>query len=74
MVQLYKEDWTILHMLHMLGCQAIALPSSEQIVVDFYLPFLFLDDKHVHDEQVYYKWPPCPCQYNYLFKNSSSCL
>ena len=29
-VQLYKEDWTILHML---GCQAIALPSTEQIVV-----------------------------------------
>ena len=29
MVQLYKEDWTILHML---GCQAIALPSTEQIV------------------------------------------
>ena len=29
MVQLYKEDWTILHML---GCQAIALPSPEQIV------------------------------------------
>ena len=28
-VQLYKEDWGILHML---GCQAIALPSTEQIV------------------------------------------
>ena len=26
-VQLYKEDWAILHML---GCQAIALPSTEQ--------------------------------------------
>ena len=30
MVQPYKEDWTILQ--HMLGCQAIALPSTEQIV------------------------------------------
>ena len=29
MVQLYKEDWTILHTL---GCQAVALPSTEQIV------------------------------------------
>ena len=28
-VQLYKEDWTILHML---GCQAIALPSTKEIV------------------------------------------
>ena len=28
MVQLYKEDWTILHML---GCCTIALPSTEQI-------------------------------------------
>ena len=28
-VQLYKEDWGILHML---GCEAIALPSTEQIV------------------------------------------
>ena len=26
MVQLYKEDWTILHML---GCRAVALPSTE---------------------------------------------
>ena len=32
MVQLYKEDWTILHML---GCRAVALPSTEQIVKDF---------------------------------------
>ena len=31
MVQLYKEDWTILCML---GCQAIALPSTKQIVND----------------------------------------
>ena len=29
-VQLYKEDWAILHMS---GCQAIALPSTEQIIV-----------------------------------------
>ena len=29
MVQLYKEDWGILHKL---GCWAIALPSTEQIV------------------------------------------
>ena len=28
-VQLYKEDWGILHML---GCQAIALPSTQWIV------------------------------------------
>ena len=28
-VQLYKEDWGILHML---GCWAIALPSTKQIV------------------------------------------
>ena len=28
-VQLYKEDWEILHML---GCWAVALPSTEQIV------------------------------------------
>ena len=28
-VQLYKEDWGILHML---GCWAVALPSTEQIV------------------------------------------
>ena len=28
-VQLYKEDWTIFHML---GCWAIALPSTKQIV------------------------------------------
>ena len=32
-VQLYKEDWRILHML---GCWAIALPSTEQIVTLFY--------------------------------------
>ena len=30
LVQLYKEDWTILHML---DCWAIALPSTEQIVI-----------------------------------------
>ena len=30
MVQLYKEDWTILHML---GCRAVALPSTEQTVL-----------------------------------------
>ena len=29
MVQMYKEDWTILHML---GCQAVVLPSTKQIV------------------------------------------
>ena len=29
-VQLYKEDWVILHML---GCRAVALPSTEQIVL-----------------------------------------
>ena len=28
MVQLYKEDWTILRML---GCRAVALPTTEQI-------------------------------------------
>ena len=28
-VQLYKEDWGILHML---GCWGVALPSTEQIV------------------------------------------
>ena len=28
-IQLYKEEWTILHML---GCQAVALPSTEEIV------------------------------------------
>ena len=28
-VQLYTEDWTILHML---GCWAVALPNTEQIV------------------------------------------
>ena len=28
-VQLYKEDWEILRML---GCRAVALPSTEQIV------------------------------------------
>ena len=28
-VQLYKEDWGILRML---GCRAVALPSTEQIV------------------------------------------
>ena len=33
-VQLYKEDWQILHML---GCLAIALPSTEQIVSVFWL-------------------------------------
>ena len=37
MVQLYTEDWTILHML---GCQAIALPSTEQIVGNFSHYFL----------------------------------
>ena len=31
-VQLYKEDWGILHML---GCQAVALPSTEQTVMFF---------------------------------------
>ena len=31
-VQLYKEDWGILRML---GCRAVALPSTEQIVRDF---------------------------------------
>ena len=29
-VQLYKEHWAILRVL---GCQAVALPSTEQIVV-----------------------------------------
>ena len=29
-VQLHKEDWVILHML---GCQAVALLSTEQIVL-----------------------------------------
>ena len=29
-VQLYKEDWGILRML---GCRAVALPSTEQIVL-----------------------------------------
>ena len=33
-VQLYKEDWTILHML---GCQAIGLPSAKQIVIIVHL-------------------------------------
>ena len=33
-VQLYKEDWGILHML---GCWAIALPTNEQIVNGYYL-------------------------------------
>ena len=28
-IQLYKEDWGILRML---GCRAVALPSTEQIV------------------------------------------
>ena len=28
-VQLYKEDWAILRML---GCRAVALPSTERIV------------------------------------------
>ena len=28
-VQLYKEDWAILHML---GCQAVSLPSTKQIL------------------------------------------
>ena len=32
-VQLYKEDWGILHML---GCEAIALPSTKQIVPDYF--------------------------------------
>ena len=31
MVQLYKEDWTILRML---GCRAVVLPSTEQIVAN----------------------------------------
>ena len=30
MVQLYQEEWIILHVL---GCQAVALPSTEQIVI-----------------------------------------
>ena len=30
-VWLYKEDWTIFQML---GCQALALPTTQQIVVD----------------------------------------
>ena len=29
MVQLYTEDWTVLLML---GCQAVSLPSTKQIV------------------------------------------
>ena len=29
-VQLYKEDWVILHML---GCRAVALPSTERILL-----------------------------------------
>ena len=33
MVQLYKEDWTILCML---GCWAVALPSSKQIVLNIH--------------------------------------
>ena len=33
-VQLYKEDWTILHML---GYRAVALPSTEQIAYDLQL-------------------------------------
>ena len=34
MVQLYKEDWTILSVL---GCRAVALPSTERIVKFIYL-------------------------------------
>ena len=30
MFQLYKEDWGILHML---GCRAVALPSTKQIIM-----------------------------------------
>ena len=33
-VQLYKEDWGILHIL---GCQAVALPSTEQTVREIFL-------------------------------------
>ena len=43
-VQLYKEDWGILHML---GCQAIALPSTEQIVYTYYSTADIHPIKHV---------------------------
>ena len=36
-VQLYKEDWGILRML---GCRAVALPSTEQIVI--ILPHVYI--------------------------------
>ena len=38
-VQLYKEYWGILHML---GCWAIALPSTEQIATLFCQIYCFL--------------------------------
>ena len=36
-VQLYKEDWTTLRML---GCRAVALPSTERIVIS--IPIILL--------------------------------
>ena len=54
-VQLYKEDWGILHM-HMLGCQAIALPSTEQIVGICGLYVVFkghISFWHVHDNSMF---------------------
>ena len=47
-VQLYKEDWGILRML---GCRAVALPSTEQIVNVFIfksLNFTYILNSAVH--------------------------
>ena len=53
-VQLYKEEWAILRML---GCRAVALPSTERIVGLFYL-FRAYKRSNGSDEEVWLQWFP----------------
>ena len=62
MVQLYEEDWTILHVL---GCWAIALPSTKQIAQQYW-PFsddiavtavIQMKGRRITDQLLYNKEP-----------------
>ena len=46
-VQLYKEDWGILRVL---GCRAVALPSTERIARHYSVPELLLPKYLVYDQ------------------------
>ena len=42
-VQRYKEDWGILRML---GCRAVALPSTEQIAIFHSIEYIYSGNSH----------------------------